>query len=327
MRILLTHTPRMRHDYYGASALADLRELADVRLHEGAEPLGGAALIAAASSCDIVVSDRATAGEAALFDASPQLAAFVRCAVDIRNVDVEAASRNGVLVTRASPGFVASVSELVMAMMVDLARGISRASEAYHAGAVPEARMGVQLEGATLGLIGYGAIGIRVAALARAFGMRVLVTDPYAQIADADLTKVGLDVLLGEADFIVCLAVANEETENLLDAAAFAKVKRGAFLVNASRGNLVDEAALVQALEHGTLAGAAMDVGRAPDQMPTPALAARSDVIATPHTGGLTPQAIAHQADETVTQVAAILQGRAPTGAVNEASWNRRPAG
>jgi D-3-phosphoglycerate dehydrogenase len=128
---------------------------------------------------------------------------------------------------------------------------------------------------------------------------------------------VALDVLLAESDYVVPLAVATAETENLMNDAAFSKMKTGAFFVNASRGNLVDEAALARALESGRIAGCALDVGRAPDQMPTPELAARTDVIATPHTAGLTLPAIEHQSMETVAQAAAILKGRAPQGAVN----------
>ena len=105
--------------------------------------------------------------------------------------------------------------------------------------------------------------------------------------------------------------------------AAFAQVKPGALFINPSRGNLVDEAALVRALDSGRLAACAIDVGRAPDQMPTPALARHPKIIATPHLGGLTPPAIEHQALETVAQAADILQGRAPKGAVNAAQAAR----
>ena len=133
------------------------------------------------------------------------------------------------------------------------------------------------------------------------------------------------EALLGEADFVVCLAVATPETENLMDAAAFARMRHEAFFINLSRGNLVDEAALAEALDAGRIAGAAMDVGRAPDQMPSAELAKLPNVIATPHIGGLTPQAIEHQALETVRQVAAIIKGEAPIGAVNEEHWMRRP--
>src|SRR6266704_18586 len=198
-RILLTHTPEMFRNYYGERALARLREQGEVRLHGGEHPLAGEALVAAAQGCEIVVSDFKTPGDALVFEKSPQLVAFLRCA----------------------------------------------------------------------------------------------------------------------ADYVVCLATATPETENLMNDAAFAGMKRGAFFVNVSRGNLVDEAALARALDSGRLAGCAIDVGRAEVQMPNPAIAARPDVIATPHLGGLTPQAIEHQAFETVAQVAEIVHGRAPKGAVN----------
>ena len=120
------------------------------------------------------------------------------------------------------------------------------------------------------------------------------------------------------------LAVATAETENLIGEKQFAAMKTGAFFINASRGNLVDEAALVRALDSGRLGGCALDVGRAPDQMPTPAIAARADVIATPHTAGLTLPAIEHQSMETVAQAAEILKGRAPKGAVNAEHWTRK---
>jgi D-3-phosphoglycerate dehydrogenase len=113
----------------------------------------------------------------------------------------------------------------------------------------------------------------------------------------------------------------------MMDAQAFAAMKRGAFFINASRGNLVDDAALVVALDAGHLAGAAVDVGRAPDQMPSPAVACHPRVIATPHIGGLTPPAIEHQALEAVAQTAAILQGRIPPGAVNAAQATRMVQG
>jgi D-3-phosphoglycerate dehydrogenase len=123
---------------------------------------------------------------------------------------------------------------------------------------------------------------------------------------------------------VVCLAIANEETENLMDGAAFARMKPDAFFVNMSRGNLVDEAALAKALTEGRIAGAAMDVGRAPDQMPSPELARLPNVIATPHIGGLTPPASESQAFDTVRQVEALVKGEAPPGAANLASWTRR---
>jgi D-3-phosphoglycerate dehydrogenase len=321
-RILLTHTPDMLANYYGEHALAGLRELGEVRINPDGKVLDAAALVQAARGCEIVVSDRQTPGPAEFFRAAPDVTAFLRCAVDIRSIDVDAASAAGVLVTRASPGFAASVAETALGMMVDLARGVSRSVIAYRKGEKPPVAMGRQLKGATLGVIGYGAIGRYLAPLGAALGMRVLIADPY-QAVDGPFTKVDLATLLAESDFVVCVAVANAETENLIDAKALARMKRTAFFINLSRGNLVDEAALARALDEKQIAGAAMDVGRAPDQMPTPALAARDDVIATPHIAGLTPEAIEHQALETVRQVGELLAGRLPQGAVNAASATR----
>ena len=320
MRILLTHSPEALANYYGERALEGLRAAGEVRLNPDSKPLAGDALVAAAADCDLIVSYRQSPAPAALFERLPRLVAFLRCAIDIRNVDVAAASKAGVLVTQASAGFVAAVSELVLGLLVDLARGVTRSTMQYRAGRVPKAQMGRELRGATLGVIGYGAIGREVARVGEALGMKVLVSDPYV----ADVATVPLDALLAASDYVVPLAVATEETQNLMDAAAFGRMKRGAFFINVSRGNLVDEKALEAALDSGRLGGCAMDVGRAPDQMPTPRLAARADVLATPHTAGLTRPAIEHQSLETAAQAAEIVKGRAPKGAVNAEHWKRK---
>ena len=293
-------------------------------LNETGRILDDPALLAqAAGDAQIVVADRQTPAPAAFFDAMPGLQAICRVAVDIRNIDVEAATRNGILVTQATPGFINSVAELGIGMMVDLGRHVSDSVQGYRAGQVPKARMGRQLFGSVLGIIGYGAIGRRLAGLGQALGMSVLVADPYVNGVAEGQALVPLPDLLGQADFVVCLAVATEATENLMDAAAFAQMRADAYFINLSRGNLVDEAALAAALDAGTLAGAAMDVGRALDQMPSPALAGRADVVATPHCAGLTPQAAEHQAFDTVKQVAELVAGRTPPGAVNAAGAYR----
>jgi D-3-phosphoglycerate dehydrogenase len=325
MKVLLTHTPEFRRQYYGDRSLQGLQALAQVRLHEADTPLDAASLIHAAQDIDIIVADRVTEGRGEIFGRLPQLRAVVRCAVDIRNIDVAAASAAGVLVTRASPGFVPAVAELALGFMVDLARGVSRATSDYHAGRKPEVVMGRQLAGSRIGIIGYGSIGRYLARLAKALGMEVLVTDPLVTADETDIQHIALDDLLARADYVVCLAIANEQTENLIGAAALGCMQPHAFFINLSRGNLVDEAALTAALREGRIAGAAIDVGRAPDQMPTPELAGLPNVIATPHIGGLTPQAIEHQALETVRQVASIIKGEAPIGAVNTEHWTRRP--
>jgi len=325
MKVLLTHTPQSRAQYYGERSLKGLQAIAQVKLHESDDALDAAGVIAAAGDVEIIVADRLTAGPGEIFPALPKLRAFVRCAVDIRNIDVDAASAAGVLVTRAGPGFVQSVAELALGFMVDLSRGVSRAAADYHSERKPEIVMGRQLAGSRLGIIGYGSIGRYLAQIARVLGMEVLIADPFATISEQGLRHVPLDELLARSDFVVCLAVANEQTENLIGQAALARMQKHAFFINLSRGNLVDEAALSAALRENRIAGAAMDVGRALDQMPSPDLAQLPNVIATPHIGGLTPPAIEYQSLETVRQVEKIIAGEAPDGAVNADRWTRRP--
>ena len=317
MRILLTHTVEAFGTYYGDRALAALEQHGTVVRNTVGRVLDDpAALAAAARGVDVVVADRATPAPAAFFAATPGLRAFCRVAVDVSTVDVAAATAHGVLVTRATPGFAAAVAELGVGLMIGLARGVTASAAAFHAGRAPVARMGRQLAGATLGVIGFGAIGRHLAGLGEALGMRVCVCDPHAATRPG-LAFVDLAGLLAESDFVVCLAAATPDTAGMMDGAAFARMKRGAFFVNLSRAALVDEAALAAALDAGWLGGAALDVGSAPDQMPPPGLAGRLDVIATPHVGGLTREATEHQAFDTVRQVAALAAGRVPEGVVN----------
>ncbi len=169
-----------------------------------------------------------------------------------------------------------------------------------------------------LGIVGLGLMGAYLADLALAFRMRV-VTATLQPIDDRGgrIRQVGFVELLADSDFVVCLAPAQADTANLMNAAAFAAMRPGAFFINAARGELVDDDALLAALDSGRLAGCALDVGRAPDQMPAAALVRHPRVIATPHIGGLTAPAIEHQALETVAQLACLLKGDMPFGAVN----------
>jgi D-3-phosphoglycerate dehydrogenase len=321
--VFVSHPQPMLDMYFGARALGTLREIADVHLNTAAHDLPTPQLVDAARDCDVLIAYRQTPAPSALFEALPRLAAFLRCAMDIRTVDVDAANRAGVLVTRASAGFQAAVAEWIVAMAVNLGRGLVQQAAAYHRGELPPPRMGRELREATVGIIGYGAIGQRFGELALAFGARLLVHTPQPVVAHDRLAAVPLEALLAGSDFVVCLAPATPETAGLMGARAFATMKRGAFFINASRGELVDEAALLAALDAGHIGGCALDVGTAPDQTPAPALARHPLVIATPHIGGLTPPAIEHQSLETVAQLRSLLQGRMPEGAVNAAHATR----
>jgi D-3-phosphoglycerate dehydrogenase / 2-oxoglutarate reductase len=201
--ILLTHVPNMLENYYGPRAPAEMRKHGEVRLNTSGKVLDATALAEAAKGCEIIVSDRQTPGPAEFFSAAPDCCVFLRVAVDIRNIDVDAASRAGVLVTRATPGFMASVSEMTIGMMIDLARGITDATISYRKGEEAEPRMGRQLKNATVGIMGYGAISRHLAPICGALGMKVLVSDPYAKVEDSRIGQVPLETLLAESDFVV----------------------------------------------------------------------------------------------------------------------------
>ncbi len=327
--VLLTHGPTALANYFGERAMARLSAAARVRHHADDAPWTEAELADAARGCTVVIADRSTPVPATLLARLPDAVAVSRSAVDIRNVDVAAASGEGILVTRCSAGFMAAVSEWIIGAMIALARDLPAHDAAFHRGVQPVPGPGRELRGATLGIVGYGAIGRYLAPLGLAFGMRVLVHDPHVEVDRDDLESVSFERLLAESDHVVSLAVAIPATFDLFDAAAFAAMRPGAFFINASRGELVDDAALLAALDSGRLAGCALDVGRAPDQMPSPALAAHPKVLASPHIGGLTPQAVEHQALEVVDQAIEILAGRLPAGAVNATLARRfgRPGG
>src|SRR6476660_8663847 len=171
MRIFLTHVPDMLENYYGTRALAEMRKLGEVRLNTAGKVLDARELAEAAKGCEVIVSDRQTPGPAEFFPLAPDCCAFLRVAVDIRNIDVDAASAQGILVTRATPGFMASVSEMAIGMMIDCARGITDATIAYRKGEEAAPRKGRQLNGATVGIMGYGAIARHLAPICLAFGM------------------------------------------------------------------------------------------------------------------------------------------------------------
>ena len=316
-RILVTHNNDLLHNFYNLQAVEQLKELAEVRINGTDEPLHGDRLVEAARDVDIVLSDRLAPGTAEIFDRLPNLAVYMRCAVDIRNIDVEAASRAGVLVVRCSAGYNEAVAEVALGLVITLARRLHIGDRLYKEG---EARqpmvLGRQLAGASIGIIGYGAIGRRIADLAIAFGMRVSACDPYVRIVNGCVSQVGLDEVLG-ADFVVCAAYATPETERMMNREAFAKMRPDACFVNISRGILVDEDALEEALLSGRIAGAGLDVGMGHDQQPSLRIAKLPNVVAVPHVAGLTREASDHQAFETVRQVKELLAGKIPALAVN----------
>lgn len=322
-RILLTYAPSARATWYGDNALSELSSLGELVLRDQEEDLTSEDLLRLSKDCDIIISDKLSAGTEELFCKNESLLAFVRCAMDIKSIDVDAASRHGVLVTQAGPGFVRAVSELIIAQMINLSRGLAHYYSEYQKGVIPAQTMGRQLAGSTAGIIGFGNIGKTLAPTLRSLGVQVVAYDPFVDTPPQDADLVSLDTLLEKSDYVICLAIYNGETESMANEQFFARMKKNAFFINASRGGLVDEQALAAALDSGVIAGASIDVGRGRDDHPTLQLASRPNVLASPHAGGLVPEAIQYQALKTVQQVRTILAGGIPEGAVNPESAAR----
>jgi D-3-phosphoglycerate dehydrogenase / 2-oxoglutarate reductase len=316
LTVFLTHNAEDRLAYYG-QALPELQAIARVVVNPLDRDLTTPELIEAAAGCEVIAAHRSTPGDAAVFAARPELVAFLRCAVDISTIDVPAASAAGVLVGHADKSFVASTAELALALMLDLARKVSESTIDYRAGVAPPQRSGFQMRGRTAGIIGYGAIGRYLADLLRGLGMHVVVCDPFVDPTIDGFERLAFHDLLTRADVVFPLAPAQAETTDLINATALAAMRRGTLLVNVSRGELLDETAVAAALDSRHLGGLAMDVGRAADQRPSPELARRPGVVATPHLGGLTPENANAQARSSVEQVRAMIDRTMPPRVVN----------
>jgi D-3-phosphoglycerate dehydrogenase len=290
--------------------------IAEVVVNPLPRDLSTAELIVESAGCDVIVAHRSTPGEPALFAQRPELLAFLRCAVDISTIDVDAASAAGVLIARADKSFVASTAELALSLYLDTARHVAASTHDYQRGLEPSQRQGRQVKGKTAGIIGFGAVGSYLAHLLDGLGLTVLIHDPFVDVPDT-FEQLALDPLLSRSDVVFPLAPAVPATENFIGSHELAMMKPGATLVNVSRGELLDEEAVARALDSGHLGALAMDVGRAPDQRPSPDLARRPGVVATPHLGGLTPENADAQALSSVEQVRAMGDGQIPPRAVN----------
>jgi len=322
LKIFISHNTEDLDVYFKKSHEA-LKKLGEVIVNPSERDLDTDEVIEAAQGCQVVICHRSTHGKTAIFENLPDLAVFLRPQVDISDVDVAAASANGILVANSVPAFVPATAEMALALMLDLARDVTDSSIAFKSGETPPSNMGRQLNGSTAGIIGYGAVGSYLAEMLVALGMRVLISDPYVTVDCEDVEQMDIETLLGASDFVLPLAAATEETENLIDAAALSLMKPDACFVNVSRGNLVDESALETAYREKRIAKIAMDVGRAADQRPSPHLAALPGVVATPHLGGLTVQNAEIQSWSTVEQVEALLKGEMLPRSINPDSAER----
>ncbi len=252
--------------------------------------------------------------------AAKNLRVIGRPGVGVDNVDVEAATRHGIVVMNSPMGNLASTAELTFALLLAVARNIAQADASLKAGKWDrKAFAGAELSGKNIGVIGFGRIGREVANRCRAFGMEVFAFDPFvlpATIEALGARALSFDELLARSDFITLHTTMSKETKNLMDAAAFAKLKPGARIVNAARGELIDEAALLAALDSGKVAGAGLDVhGQEP---PVDwRLAQHPKVVATPHIGAQTKEAQERVGTDIAYQVRDFLKGGVISQAVN----------
>jgi D-3-phosphoglycerate dehydrogenase len=262
----------------------------------------------------------------ALLARCPQLLCVSSTGAGFDTVDAEACTRAGVAVVNQAGANADSVAEHAMGLLLAVIRRIVETDRRMHTeiGYAREDLMGHEIRGRTIGIVGLGHTGRRVAALARAFGMQVLATDPNlseAEMAARGARKVELGALLAVADVLSLHCPRDAGTLKMIDAAALAKMKRGAILVSTARGGIHDEQAVYEALRSGQLSGAGLDVWEVePPPLDHPLLGL-TNVIATFHLAGVTHEARRNVASMAADQIAGLLHGRRPPRIVNPAVW------
>lgn len=257
--------------------------------------------------------------DAAALAAADSLQVIARYGAGVDGVDLDAATAQGVVVTNTPGANAQAVAELTIGLMLTLARHICAANQAVRQGEWPR-YAGTGLQGKTVGLLGFGAVGREVAARLRPFGCRLLATDPHVTGAEADAYEtrlVPLAELLPEADFISLHAALLPQTRGIVDRGFLQQMKPGSFLVNTARGELIDEGALLQALQEGMLAGAALDCFSQEPPAASHPLLRLPQVVLTPHSGAHTDQAMNRMGRMALESCLAVLQGDRPEQVVN----------
>lgn len=250
---------------------------------------------------------------AAVFEAAPRLKVVGRAGVGVDNIDLNAAKAHNVIVVNSPTATTIAVAELTLGLMLAVVREIPRADATMKAGQwIKKELEGRELWRKTLGVIGFGRIGTEVARRAKAFDMEILAYDPLLPAEAIRLRggePVSLDELLRRADMITLHVPLDENTRNLLNAEAFAKMKDGVYIICAARGGVIDEEALLQALNSGKVAGAGLDVF-ATEPPGATALVTHPKVVCTPHIGAQTVEAQTRAAEDIATEVLAALEGK-----------------
>lgn len=304
-------------DPIASEGITALQEHADVVIATGL-PLKE--LVRRLVDCDALIVRSQTRVSADLIDAAPRLRVIGRAGIGVDNVDVEAASRRGIVVVNAPTSVVVAAAEHTVALILSLLRRIPQAHRSVVDGRWERSRfVGTELRGKTVGVVGLGNIGAEVARRISAFDVRLLGSDPFVSADYAD--RLGVELmelgeLLRQSDIVTIHVPLTTSTRGLIDAARLAMLKPGARLINCARGEIVDEKALLDALASGKLAGAALDVFAS--EPPDSALTAYADrTVLTPHLGASTEEAQVAAAVEIADAVLAALNGQPVRSAVN----------
>lgn len=260
----------------------------------------------------------------ALMDGLPNLRMIARTGIGVDNVDLDAATQRGIVVTNTPDGPTESTAEHTVAMLLALAKRLKFGNDNLAAGQWgPRVgyMIGTEVRGKTLGLVGLGRIGRRVAQICRlGLEMAVIGYDPYVtaeQAAQQGITMASLDEVIAQADFLSVHVPATPETQHLINRARLAQMKQGAYLLNMARGPLVDEDALVEAVDSGKLAGAGIDVFEPEPPPVTSRLRNHPNIIATPHIAGVTAEGRTRMEAMAVERVLAFFRGERPLDVVN----------
>jgi D-3-phosphoglycerate dehydrogenase len=269
-----------------------------------------------------IVIRSATKMTAEVIERALNLRVIGRAGVGVDNVDVDAATRRGIVVANAPQSNVVTAAEHTMALLLALARNIPQAHTSLTGGKWERSKFsGVELYEKTLGILGFGRIGQLVAHRAKGFGMHVLAFDPFVsaeRYRELGVEKAASsDELYAQADFITVHLPKTPETEGFLDAEAFAKMRDGVRILNVARGGLIDEAALQDALDSGKVAGAALDVFPSEPMTDHPLFSGYPNVVVTPHLGASTAEATDRAGYQSAEQVVAALRGEVVSTAVN----------
>jgi D-3-phosphoglycerate dehydrogenase / 2-oxoglutarate reductase len=305
-------------DPVAEDGIAHLRQHAEVDVKTGMAP---GELIAIIPNYDALVVRSETKVTAEVIDAGTRLQVIGRAGVGIDNIDVAAATRRGIVVVNAPTGNNIAAAEHTIGMMLAVARHIPQAYLSLRSGAWKRsAFIGVELRDKILGVVGLGKIGTEVAKRAQGLEMKVIAYDPYLSAEHAKtlgIEAVSLDDLVQRSDFITIHVPLTSQTRNLIGAEQMRRMKPTVRLINCARGGIIDESALLQALDAGVVAGAALDVFTREPLPPNDPLLKHDRIVVTPHLAGSTVEAQVGVALDVAEQIVAVLQGKSARYAVN----------